>query len=325
MAIGLDIGSYSIKIVEMVKAVKGYRRSIVAVERVPNNPSEAQIIDTIKRTAKRASIKSKRVNISISGENLVVKYIHMPRMTLSELRESLKLETEKYIPYNINDVVLDYHILQRVSPLDNKKMFVLLVAAKKKFVEEHIKLTLASGLEPDIVDIDSFCLLRAFIFDASKRLKGFKKNSVVAVINIGNSITVMNVFMNDVSFFCRDVSIGGNLITKSIQERFSMDFESAESLKCEPKDKVLEVFEAIKPVLNNIVRELTLSFEYCESQLGKSVEVLYLTGGSSQLGGIDKFLNESLDMEIVRLDNPALIVATGLALGGIKQYGLFRR
>lgn len=324
MAVGLDIGSYSIKVVELIRTMKGYARPSFAIERIPSDSSQPQLTDIIRRTAKKASIKSNNVNISVAGENLVVKHIHIPRMSPSELRESLKLETEKYIPYSINDVVLDYHILQKVSFLATKKMLVLLVAAKKKFIDERIKMTMSAGLEPNIVDIDSFAIVRALMFNL-KRERLLKKNNVTAVANIGNSVTTINVLMGEMSFFCRDIAIGGGLLTKGIQERFGLDFESAESLKCNPLDRGLEIFEAIKPGLNSMMRELILSFEYCESQLGKPVEVLYLGGGTSQISGIDRFLNEGLDMEVVPLDNPVLTVATGLALGAMPRYGLFAR
>ncbi len=284
------------------------------------------LVEAIKTSMLESKAENRYVNTSISGQAVVVRYIQMPRMTAEELKKALTLGVGKYIPFSLEDVNYDFQILDEHNRAE-KTMKVLLVAAKKKIVEERLSILRDANLIPYIIDVDSFSIVNSF------QLMSQSTKGIIGILDIGADITSTTILRNDIPSFNRDIPLGGKHINEKIMEDFEISAREAEDLKRDPQRKYGELLNAIRPVLDSLARELHLSFNYCESQLGGSVQKLYLTGGTAKFKGIDKVLNSILGVDVEVWDptqklavgqdvnrqllaeaGPLLTVAIGLAL-----------
>ena len=230
--IGLDIGSSCVKVIQLKRA----GRSGVELEKfgiaevnpggapLSGNASVQAKVKAIQSAMSNGRISGKQVITSVSGEPIIVRYIQLPNMPENELREALKWEAEEYIPFNINEVNIDSTILGRSS--DGSMVNVLLVAAKKELINEHIEIIRLANLTPTAIDVDSFAYLNCFEYNYEP-----DPANVVALINIGATTTNINIYHSGVSHFSRDIAIAGNSITKSIMNKLGKEFAEAEQLK----------------------------------------------------------------------------------------------
>lgn len=294
--VGIDIGSYAIKVVELSREKDNLRIKNLAYEKVEDPGSKDSLIKAIKRAIDRANILNKEVNVAVAGPSVVVRFIELPRMSENELKAAIPFEAEKYIPFNIEEVVIDHQLLIPHLGEENK-MLVLLVAAKKDLIIERLNLLNEAGLSVGILDVVSCANFNAFLMGRKR-----KKEEIAALIDIGAKAIDINIIDGDVLYFTRSIQLGGNDITKVLSDALSMDLNSAENIKINPADKTSEVSEIINPVLNNIIDEIRLSFSYYENQSGKSIEKVYLAGGSSRVINFRETLNENLGVEIVPWD-----------------------
>ena len=217
---GLDIGSSAVKAVELRRVASGYR--LVAMGREPLPPDcivDGAIIDggvvsdAIRQLFDRNGIKTKEVVASLSGNSVIVKKIALPVMSDDELRESIYWEAEQYIPFDIQDVNLDYQVLQGRSKAQVAgTMDVLLVAAKKEKIGDYTGVIAQAGRTPVIVDVDAFALQNAY-----EANYGLDPREVVVLMNAGASAININILQGDQSVFTRDISIGGNAYTEAVQ------------------------------------------------------------------------------------------------------------
>ncbi len=228
-------------------------------------------------------------------------------MTKSQLESAIKYEAEKYIPFNIDEVILNTPVLEE-NRADNK-IRVLIVAAKKTFVEEYVKIVEAAGLECQLIDVDSFALINSFLLNNTSE----HSQDIVALLHIGASFTNINILKDKVSHFMRDITLGGKDLTKIITEKLNLDEAAAEKLKCNPGSREEEINSLINPALTNLLGEISLSFSYYEDQLERGIDRVFLSGGSSKLKNLAQFLSSNLGMEVVNWDpattlqiNPAL-------------------
>ncbi|MBI4485165.1 MAG: type IV pilus assembly protein PilM, partial [Acidobacteria bacterium] len=250
--VGLDIGSSAVKAVELKAAGKGYRVLAFATEPIPPDSivdgaiiDGAAVSDAIRRLFENKAFKSKEVAASLSGNAVIVKKINLPVMTEAELAESIYWEAEQYIPFDIQDVNIDYQILNAGTGTDSKgTMEVLLVAAKKEKIADYTGVISQAGRLPVIVDVDAFALQNAYEVNY-----GVDPQAVVVLLNAGASAININIVSGDQSVFTRDVSMGGNAYTEAVQKELNLPFDSAEQLKKGmPVDNVS--FEDVKPVLH---------------------------------------------------------------------------
>lgn len=290
--IGLDVGSFSIKAVELKRVDSELELVNFSVTSFKKDIPKEDLTQLIRKTLTEANFESKRVNTSISGQAVIVRYIQLPKMGEQDLRSAIRFEAEKYIPFKIDEVVLDCQILE--TDIGDNQMRVLLVAARKEFIETHIALLSDAGLEVRLIDVDSLALINAFQANLPSSLAGI----TCAVVNIGASQTNINIIKDGSSYFSRDVMSAGNDLTEAVSEKMDIDFSEAEGLKCRPEAKKGKVSEIIQPALDNLVTEIRLSFDYYESQFEKGVGRLYLSGGSCNLPGLDKFLADSLGVDV---------------------------
>lgn len=264
-SVGLDIGSFAIKILEISGAHDKPMLGGIGLKNISGLSKEG-ISGSIKALASEAKITSKEVNISVSGPSVIVRFITMPKMKDEELKSAINFEAEKFIPFNINDCIVDFQILKRDE--NTNKLDILLVAAKKEHIKERIKLVEEAGFLVHLVDVDSFAITNAF----TRNFPNLGPEKTAAILNIGASSTNLSILRGGTMAFVRDVSIGSN------------DFN---------KDKLQEAADGTKATLTNLLDEVKLSFGYYENQSGKSIDEIYISGGASPLIGLDEAFQDA--------------------------------
>ena len=337
--VGLDIGSSSIKLLELAEMKGGYQLRNFGIAPLPPEAivdgalmDSVTIVDSVKGLASALRIKSKDVVTSVSGHSVIVKKINIPTMTEDELEESIQWEAERYIPFDINDVNIDFQIL---GPTEGSEelMDMVLVAAKKDIINDYLSVIIEAGFNPVIVDIDSFALEN--MFEANYPVG---RDEVIALANIGASVTNINILKRGVSSFTRDIFTGGNAITEEIQRQLNVDFEEAETLKLgnrmdETSQKVVQ--EALKSALNSLATEIAKSLDFFRStSSNEKVDKLVLSGGCAKINGIDTVIEQQagipaeiinpfkeidcskrdLDIDYLKEMEPIMAVSVGLAL-----------
>src|SRR6185436_5386295 len=181
------------------------------------------VIDAIQRLFSNARIKTPDVATSVSGNAVIVKKISLPQMSTEELAESIHWEAEQYIPFDIQDVALDYEVLDTGT---GGNMDVLLVAVKKDKINDYTSVISQAGKNPALVDVDVFALQNCYEINY-----GIDPGRVIALLNVGASIMNINIVKGPNSIFNRDIAIGGNAYTDAIQKDLNLSFEQAEALK----------------------------------------------------------------------------------------------
>jgi type IV pilus assembly protein PilM len=307
--VGLDIGSSAVKAVELKMAGKSYRVSAFGSEPVPPDSivdgaiiDGAAVADAIRRLFAGHPFKSKDVAASLSGNAVIVKKISLPLMTDAELAESIFWEAEQYIPFDIQDVNLDYQILNPGTAAGaNGTMEVLLVAAKKEKIADYTGVIAQAGRVPVIVDVDAFALQNAYEVNY-----GLQPDTVIVLLNAGASAVNINILSGDQSLFTRDVSIGGNAYTEAVQKELNLAFESAEQLK---KGNPVEgvAFEDALPVLHamteNVLLEIQKTFDFFKATASSDrIDRVLVSGGASRVDGFAKALEERFGAPVEAFD-----------------------
>lgn len=281
---GLDIGNSSIKLVQVSGNPDNLQLINFYIVKIEKDDYKKALVDI----AKRFSLKE--VNISVSGPAVIVRYIELPKMTDEELKSSMRFEAEKYIPFDIKDVVLD---CQRLEYIGQGKMKVLLVAAKRDVILKRINMVQDAGLLVKIIDCDSFALTNAFLLN----FPDIHDETLTALLDLGERLTVINILKGRVANFTRELQLGGWNFTKAVSEGLNMDMETASELKEDPKERLSEIMEIVKPVLTHMIEEIRLSLNYYENQVGSAVDGIYLSGGLSGFEGLSNIFSESLGID----------------------------
>ena len=307
--VGLDIGSSSVKAVELRSVGKGFKVIAFATEPVPPDSivdgaiiDSAAVADAIRRLFDNKGFKTKEVAASLSGNAVIVKKINLPVMTEAELAESIYWEAEQYIPFDIQDVNLDYQILDAGTGPDSKgTMDVLLVAAKKEKIADYTGVVALAGRVAVVVDVDAFALQNAFEVNY-----GIEPGAVVVLLNAGASAININILSGDQSLFTRDISIGGNAYTEAVQKELNLPFDSAEQLKRgEPVDGVSS--EDVRPVLHamteNVLLEIQKTFDFFKATAASDrIDRIVLSGGASRVDGFAQALQERFGTTVESFD-----------------------
>jgi type IV pilus assembly protein PilM len=307
--VGLDIGSSAVKAVELRAVGKGFKVTAVAIEPVPPDSivdgaiiDGGAVADAIRRVFARKTFKSKDVAASLSGNAVIVKKISLPVMTESELAESIYWEAEQYIPFDIQDVNLDYQILDTGTSAQSKgSMEVLLVAAKKEKIADYTGVITQAGCVPVIVDVDAFALQ-----NACEANYGLTDGQVVVLINAGASAVNINILSGDQSLFTRDISLGGNAYTEAVQRELNLPFDSAElAKKGQPVEGV--TFDDVRPVLHamteNVLLEIQKTFDFFKATAASDhIDRIYLSGGAAWVDGFMQALEERFNAPVEMFD-----------------------
>jgi len=300
---GINIGSHSIKIVSLSKTSSGFSLDRFLVEQIAEGfgkegKRKNALNEALTRAINKAGIGNTDVVTGVSGPAVVVRYIDVPQMSKGDLKSAVKFEAKSHLPFDLKDVILDFQILDQGKPEEGRKMKILLVAAQRNFIYQHIELLEKQGLRPLVIDVDSFALVNAFLRANQEEAQ---KSEAIALVNLGARLTNVSILNKGVLLFTRDIPMGGNNLTESIAKRVNLDLTRAERLKQEIEEPSSSSFEIIVPVLENLVNEIRRSFDYYESQTTAAERVsfkVFLSGGAAKLKGIDSFLNRVLDVPV---------------------------
>ncbi len=327
--VGLDIGSSSVKAVELKAVGKGFKVVAFAIEPVPPDSivdgaiiDGAAVADSIRRVFENKAFKTKEVAASLSGNAVIVKKINLPVMTAAELAESIYWEAEQYIPFDIQDVNLDYQILDAGTGADSTgTMDVLLVAAKKEKIADYTGVISQAGRVPVIVDVDASALQNAYEVNY-----GLDPDAVVVLLNAGASAININILTGDQSLFTRDVSIGGNAYTEAVQKELNLPFDSAEQMKRgQPVEGVSaeEVAAVLHAMTENVLLEIQKTFDFFKATASSDrIDRIVLSGGASRVDGFVAALQERFNTSVEIFDPFKKIAFDAARLGITDAEGL---
>jgi type IV pilus assembly protein PilM len=315
--VGLDIGSHSIKLVEVEDTKKGKILKSFGMIGLPQDAivegaiKEMEIVSSaIKTLYKHLKVKNKNVVTSISGYSVIVKKITIQKRGDAELEATIQDEAEQYIPFDINDVNLDYEVLSSSDDKDQQKreakedrglMDVMLVAAKKDIVEDYVSLLHLTGLSPAILDVDAFALQNAFE-SASQEMSG-----CYAIVNVGAEELGINAIKNGASIFTRDSSYGGYQINEAIMSKFGVSYEEAEKIKLggtkiesKEKESLEDVFTS---VVSGWVNEIKRALDFLTTTYpDESIEKIFVSGGSCRIPGFQRYLEIETEIPVVEMN-----------------------
>ena len=302
--VGLDIGSNTIKVLELRNTKKGHQLKNVGeavlphqsiVNKVISNPDA--VADTLSVLIDDLRIKTKNVAISISGHSVIIKKVSMPNMSHNELTESIPWELEQYIPQSIQDVSYDYQVIPGETPDGN--IDVLIVAAKKDVTNSYISVVNEVGLNPVVVDVDVFALENMYEINYTE------SEGVLALVNIGASVTNINILKDGVSIFTRDITVGGNQFTDWIIKELDCSYEEAESMKFAliSGEQNPQVERISHDFIDLICGEIKRTLEFFSSTLWKGkIETIMLGGGSSKVPGLKEMLTDMTESVVEKMN-----------------------
>ena len=334
--VGLDIGSSSIKAVELKGNKQGFELVSFGLEPLAQDtvvdgaimdaPLVAASIGTI---FDNQQIKTRNVATSVSGHSVIVKRVTLPMMTEDELYDRIQSEASQHIPFDISDVNLDYQLLESVDA----QMDVLLVAVKKDKILNHTNVLAQAGKAPTVVDIDAFALQNCFEVNYDP-----DPGQTVALLNIGASVMNINIVRGGAPLFTRDVSVGGNQYTDALQKELDLSYEDAERLK--KGEAIAGVAEEhrstiLRSVSDILILEIQKTFDFFRATAtGENIQKIFVAGGTARVPGLVDLLREEFalpveemypfrkitinpgrhDEDRVREMAPRLAIAVGLAL-----------
>lgn len=318
----LDFGSSSVKLLYLKKI--GTKYTIAKWGVIPIGDAGADLSPedrkniTVSRLAEflaKEKIPTKNVVSSVSGNQVIVRYVHLPKLAREELAKTIQFEAEPYIPFDIREVDLSFHILGDIVEEGQKKIDTILVAAKKDIVQTRIDILNELNLRPVVIDVDAFALQNAFEMSPA-----VAESETALLVNIGASVTSMAIVEHGISRVVRDVYISGSSFTKAIQRNLSVDGKTAEDLKArysilvtaEEKERTLaenqkeslQVSSALTPIAKDLLGEIQRSIDFYISQNPeRAIHRVFLTGGSANLKNLDQFLHQELKLP-VEIFNP---------------------
>jgi type IV pilus assembly protein PilM len=302
--VALDIGSGLIKLVVVTHGSGDPVLSKVAYTSVVDDAIvEGEIMDpgivadAIRGLMASAGVKTKQVVIAVGGRDVIIKKIQMDRMTEAEARSVIRWEAEQHVPFDMENVELDFQILDPDG--EGLQMTVLLVAAKRELVENKVALLAEAGLTPSIIDVDAFAIHNAFEINYPDEMRG-----VVALVNIGHEMTNVNILEDGIPVLTRDLPLG--------TRRFREDMQRERGISADEADQLLqgvERNELLDPFLESRGEELAVGIERAAaflqsaSRSATGISRLWLTGGGGRIPGLAKVLGDRLRLP-VELANP---------------------
>ncbi len=346
--VGLDLGHYSLKAVQLEKTPGGWRVTKSATAPTPPDAlKDGVVIDpqtmgnAIKAMLRDAGITATTATIAAAGGSLFVRPVPFPKMSEAALRKSIKFEASRYVPGSVEDSFVEFEIM---GPINETQMNVLIVAAPKDIVDSRVQACEAAGLEVDIVDVEMFAAYRSLV----EAYQDEGSLSTMAIVDIGASTTNMSVVDHGVFAMNRSIPNGGKALTDALKSYFKLSDEDAEHGKAQldvselldevPKEN--PPLRVLQPHLDDLVREVRRSLNYFQSQQTegsdpRAVERLVLAGGGAKLPGIARYIEHKLGLPVQCagvFENPRILhgstkddsglelaVASGLAMRGLAK------
>lgn len=341
---GLDVGSSSVKVVELDGKLNNLNLVSLGFENLPDETVvDGQIMElnavseVIQNVCKDHNIKSNQVVTGVSGHSVIIKNIVLPPMTREELEESIDWHAEEHIPYDLSDVSLDYHITA-----ENEETTQVMIAACKRERLDNVKQAIQlSGKQPVIIDVDTFALQNCYEVNYQP-----DETQVVTLLNIGASTMNVNIVKGTQSLFTRDITVGGSQFTDILQRSLSLSFSQAEAVKRGVAEAMEGVEEkSIEPLMDNVTdmvaMEIQKTFDFYRATADDDeivVDKILISGGGSKLAGLSEDLSTKLELPVEVLDPfrqikvdtrkfdpdylseimPEMAVAVGLAIRGVE-------
>ena len=339
---GLDIGSSSIKMVELEGKANNLNLVSLGYENLPNDTIvDGQIMelnvvsDVIQNVCTNHQVNANQVVTGVSGHSVILKNIVLPPMSKDELEESIDWHAEEHIPYDLSDVSLDYQITGSTSNSTN----VLIAACKRDRIENIRQAVQLAGKQPVVIDVDTFALQNCYELNYHP-----DESQVVTLLNIGASTMNVNIVKGTTSLFTRDITLGGNQFTDVLQRSLGLSFQQAESVKRGSKDAANIENGQIEPLISNVTEivameiQKTFDFYRATSEDNRTaVQKILISGGGSKLKGLAQDLSKRLELPVEVLDPfrsinvdsrkfdseylndimPEMAVAVGLAMRGV--------
>jgi type IV pilus assembly protein PilM len=299
---GVDIGSSAVKVCQLQKTGRGYTLVALGSAALPAGSVEDGILQDpdevgkiIAELFKNLKIKNTKVGISISGYSVIVKKINLEVMEEEELAEYINSEAEQYIPFDIDEVYLDFQDLKTAGE-DGERTDIMLVAAKKEVIDDYLDMLQEQKLKPVLVDVDGFALENIW--------ETITENSEnVALVDIGASKMNINIIADGASVLARDVAVGSDQLTEQIANSLDLDFDEAEKIKLgltpveEEKEKVEEIFSQ---TCTQWVLEMKKAIDlYMANHPDNPLNQLILSGGGSKVNGLISFIEQETGLDVI--------------------------
>lgn len=307
--VGLDIGSSSVKVVQLKETSKGYQLVNFGIEPLPAQTivdgaimNQTAVVDAIKQLRVALKLKAREVATAISGHSVIIKKIKVPPMTPEELEEQIPWEAEHHIPFSKDDVEIDHQLVNTQNA--QGQMEILLVAAKKEVVSDFSMVIREAKLMPTVMDVAAFTIQNAFEVNYE-----VDPNEAVALVNVGAALSNINIVSGGTSAFTRDVTVGGNVFTEEIQKRLNVSQEEAEAWKIgsltEGATDVLpqEVEAVLAEVADSVAGQFQRSLDFfLASSADATISRIFLCGGAAKVSALQKALQEKARAQVEIMD-----------------------
>jgi type IV pilus assembly protein PilM len=343
--VGLDISSTAVKLLQLSQSGGRFRIEHYAVEPLPPNAVvEKNIVEVeavgeaIRRAVQRSGIKTRFAAAAVAGSAIITKVLPMQAgLSEDELEGQIQAEANQYIPYPLEEVSMDFEVLGPVK--DNPEMVnVLLAASRTENVEMRSAALSLGGLTAKVIDVEAFAMENAFRLIADQLPGG--RDGLVAIVDIGATMTTLNVLKNQRSIYTREQVFGGKQLTDEVMRRYGLSYEEAGLAKRQgglPESYEIEVLEPFKEAMSQQVSRL-LQFFFAGSEHNR-VDQIVLAGGCASIAGVKEMVEEQIGVPTViaspvasmtlsakvqaqalQADAPALMIACGLALRSFDQW-----
>jgi len=319
----IDFGARSIKVAKMIKTGNEYELdNFGAILSPEDSIANGEIInpiivaDVLRDMIRESDIRDRRAIVAITGQKVIIREIIMPLMDNKELLGSVMWEAPKYVPYDLDESIIDAKKVEEFKAKDGSMMMkILLVATPKSMVTPYMEVLKKVKLIPKVVDIVSSANIRAFSHELLNEKSGEKKDGILidVILSIGASNTIFTLVEDGKLKFNRDILMGGNNITNAIAKSLNISFSEAEKLKRETaisadtgdkEKKINEAEKHILKVMNQITKEVRKSLSYYKTQSQKvKYNKMIVSGGCSKINNIDKMLEEQFEIPII-IGNP---------------------
>src|SRR3984893_13596736 len=301
--VGLDIGSSSIKAVELKTTKAGYELVSYGMEPLAQDTvvdgaimDAPQVANAITKIFDTEKVKTKNVATSVSGHSVIVKRVPLPLMTEEELYDRIPSEARQHIPFDIADVNSSYQLVESME----HKVELLLVGVKKNKILNHTNVLAQAGKTPVVVDIDAFGLQNCFEMNYEP-----DAGQTVALLNIGASVMNINIVRGGIPLFTRDVSVGGNQYTDALQKELDLSFEDAEKLKMGgtlagvSEEQRTAILRSVSDIL---ILEIQKTFDFFRAtKSGENIRRIFVAGGTARVPGLLELLKEEFAMPVEEL------------------------
>lgn len=296
--IGLDIGTSAVKLVELEEVKGAFKLKNFGIANLPRETivngvviNADPLVQAIRTLMTSLKITNRAAAISVTGHPVIIKKITLPLMSEDALEPIIENEAEQYIPFDLEEVNIDFQILG-VNDDSTDQMDVMLVAAKKAMIEEYGDALNSAGIHTRIIDIDVFALENMFAINYS-----WEEHENIALVDIGASVTNINIIKNGASVFNRDVFLGGNQTTEEIQKELSVSFEEAEMLKVGEEIEGIDnelLGQTISKTSSSIAREIHRTLDFFTGSSFAEIHRVFISGGAARIKGLKEMLEEKI-------------------------------